>query len=417
MLPDRYRLEVRLGRDGDSEEWLGYDTVLDRPVLVRMLGAEADTERRQTFLTGTRQAAAIPHPHLAAVYAAEAEPTCYAVCEWNGGMTLADRLRSGESLTPGEFLANAGGLADALAVLHEAGYVHGAIDAGAVSFSARRTAKLGAFGRIRRTEDPSADVADLAGLLEQALTGLPPGSADPSEVVDGLPPEVDQALARGRLGEATARSLAETLWAIPIPATAEEPEEWSGRVMAIAMVLVVAAGLVIGLGLLLGGVGQSRGSAISTSPTTTLAPSEPMVEIVAASTFDPFGDNGTENESRVGAVFDGDLASSWRTERYLDPLPQLKAGVGLVFEVRGSPISLEMVGVSEGTAYQVGWTATRPVAAPDWETVAGGVAQGGEIDHQLPPRRDGFWVIWLTDLPFAGEDDYSATIAELRFRP
>lgn len=413
MLPDRYRLEVRLGRDGDCEEWLGYDTVLDRPVLVRMLGAEAAPERRQSFLSGTRQAAAIPHPHLAAVYAAEAEPTSYAVCEWNGGMTLADRLRSGESITPADFLANAAGLADALAALHEAGYVHGAIDGGAVSFSGRRTAKLGAFGRIRRTEDPAADVADLAGLMEQALTGLPPGSAEPSQVVDGLPPEVDQALRRGRLGEATARSLAEHLSAIPVPTPTAEPTEWSSRIMAIALVLVVAAGLVIGMGLLLGGGGP--GPAVA-STTTTTAP-EPIVGIVAASTFDPFGDNGTENESRVAAAFDGDLTSSWRTERYLDPLPQLKAGVGLVFAVQGSPTSLEMAGVTEGTAYQVGWMMTRPVAGPDWETVAAGTAQGGDIELQLPPREGGFWVIWLTDLPLTTEDDYSASIAEVRFRP
>ena len=41
-LPDRYRLEVRVGRDDDIEEWLATDTQLDRPVLVRILGPDGD---------------------------------------------------------------------------------------------------------------------------------------------------------------------------------------------------------------------------------------------------------------------------------------------------------------------------------------------------------------------------------------
>jgi hypothetical protein len=35
---DRYRLEMRLGKDDDIEEWLATDTSLERPVLIRSLG-------------------------------------------------------------------------------------------------------------------------------------------------------------------------------------------------------------------------------------------------------------------------------------------------------------------------------------------------------------------------------------------
>ena len=45
-LPDRYSLEVRIGRDGDVEEWLATDTELDRPCLVRVLGPESTKNRR-----------------------------------------------------------------------------------------------------------------------------------------------------------------------------------------------------------------------------------------------------------------------------------------------------------------------------------------------------------------------------------
>ena len=35
----------------------------------------------------------------------------------------------------------------------------------------------------------------------------------------------------------------------------------------------------------------------------------------------------------------------------------------------------------------------------------------------LPPRTDGFWLVWLTDLPPRGDGSYQAAIAELRFEP
>ena len=49
-LPDRYQLEIRLGRDGDIEEWLANDSTLDRPVLIRLLGPEVGDPRREEFL-------------------------------------------------------------------------------------------------------------------------------------------------------------------------------------------------------------------------------------------------------------------------------------------------------------------------------------------------------------------------------
>ena len=70
-LPPRYRLEVRLGRDHDIEEWLATDLNLDRPVLIRILGPDAPDRRRQEFMSTVRAAAAVIHPHLEPVYAAE----------------------------------------------------------------------------------------------------------------------------------------------------------------------------------------------------------------------------------------------------------------------------------------------------------------------------------------------------------
>ena len=56
-IPDRFKLEMRLGRDGDIEEWLATDTSLDRPVLVRSLGPESDSDRRSEFVDRVSAAA------------------------------------------------------------------------------------------------------------------------------------------------------------------------------------------------------------------------------------------------------------------------------------------------------------------------------------------------------------------------
>ena len=100
-LPPRYRLEVRLGRDQDIEEWLATDLNLDRPVLIRILGPDASEKRRHEFLTTVRAAAAVIHPHLEPIYAAEeVAGGAYAVSEWSGGLTLESRLAGGNTLDP-----------------------------------------------------------------------------------------------------------------------------------------------------------------------------------------------------------------------------------------------------------------------------------------------------------------------------
>ena len=157
-IPDRYSLEVRLGRDGDIEEWLATDTSLDRPVLIRSLGPESSEQRRKEFVEAVSGAAKVTHAHLARVFTvATVDGGAYAVSEWTGGATLHDRVTASQPIDLPEFLPNAAGLAGALAALHANGVVHGHIDPSAVSYSAAHPAKLGAFGRPPLT-DAEGDV-------------------------------------------------------------------------------------------------------------------------------------------------------------------------------------------------------------------------------------------------------------------
>jgi len=430
-LPARYRLEVRLGRDQDIEEWLATDLNLDRPVLMRLLGPDASEKRLQEFLDTVRAAAGVRHPHLEPIYEAEeVSGGAYAVSEWSGGLTLQSRLDGGETLEPSEFGTNAAGLAGALAAVHNAGLIHGAIDPGSILYTVSRPARLGGFGRQRRyLTTPAGDVADLAAVLEQALTGYAPGGPPPSEVVDGLPRAIDEALARAQTGDLTAHELSVVLEAIPRPAVPlpDEPTRWRrAPLLAFALVLV-AAGL-IALGRFLAGntgipvipgppaTAPNVTTLLASTTTATSAPGAVVpLQIIGAATFDPFGEGG-ENDDNIGAVIDGNPDTSWRTERYRDPIELLKPGVGFTVSVLGSPRSVEIDGLAAGVAFLLAWSPDRAEDLAGWESVASGRAEGVPLLLQVPEREGGHWLLWFTSLPQQNDGDYWTTVREIRFQ-
>lgn len=431
-LPDRFRLEVRLGRDHDIERWLATDVSLDRPVEIRVLGPDAGPERRADFLKAVQGAATVSHPHFTWVYTAGEVPDgVYAVSEWTGAISLADRLAAGETIPVEDFLPNAAGLADALAALHSEGIVHGAIDIESVFHAVAHSAKLGGVGRAPMTHTARDDVRALAVALEEGLTGRPPGGPPPSEIIDGLSPVVDDILARARLGLLTARQLSDELSAAPTP-TAPPPESprFARRLLLAAVALVLAASSLVFVGrLLLADSGTPILMPETQTPgQTPVLPSTTVVIVVASSTtqppepiavstvrsVDPFGE-GEENDERLPNLVDGDAATTWRTERYNDPLDALKPGVGFALELAGSAGRVELTGLSAGVDYQLGWSQQPPDGPDAWEPVAKGRTLGGDVVLQLPPRGAGWWSVWLTDLPDAPDGGHLAELSEVRF--
>jgi serine/threonine protein kinase len=436
-IPDRYQLEVRIGRDEDLEQWLATDTTLDRPVLLRILGPEASDERRERFLAAVRSAARVNHSHLAAVYTAhETEHGMVAVAEWVGGMTIADRLASGQGVEPDDFLPNAAGLAEALDALHDAGVVHGGIDTSAIYYSVAHAAKLGAIGRKQRHSTVNGDVRDLGAALEEALTGSRAGGPPPSQVIDGLSPLVDRALRRAQRGELTARQLAEAMHAAPTTrAPVPERPGSSRRLLVVAVILVALALGLVGLGrLLLAGENSPvlfpDTSAPSDQPrvvpttTTTSQPSdfepgEPadlpsVIPVRSIRSVDPFG-GGEENDERLGEIIDGDTDTFWRTERYRDPIQLLKPGVGFAMELERDPVTVQISANNGGALVDVAWTSS-DIDPNAWETLARVELPAGTLDLQLPGRSGGTWVFWITELPLNGDQNYWVEIADVRFR-
>ncbi len=431
QLPDRYQTQVRLGRDGDIDEWLATDTALDRPVLVRVLDADASPARVAEFVTTTRAAATVEHVHLAGIYEVAESPAggAHAAIEWNGGISIADRLAAGETLPVSEFLPNAAGLAEGLAALHAAGVIHGAIDPGAIVFSAAHPAKLSSYGRRRLSHRPGNDTVALARALRIAVTGSASPAIRPSHLVEGLPASVDDAIRRAESGEYDAGSLGAALRAIPSTLPPSRRPGWSWRWVLPAAMLLISAVVIAGIGLALDVDPDSPFLFPATPPvdrivTTTNPPlpitttiPEPAPGVVGAepSVYDPFGDQ-SERERDLPNLVDGDFSTTWRTERYFDPLSRIKDGVGVTFRVNGAPGSVEIRATAE-TGYSILWAATVPSSFAGWESIGSGTVFDAPATMQLPDRDGGVWLLWLTDLPEQAIDEYFSEVFEVTFSP
>lgn len=423
-VPDRFRLEMRLGRDGDIEEWLATDTSLERPVLVRSLGPETSPERRSQFVSSVRAAASTAHPHLVRVFAVEeVAGGAYSVSEWTGGATAQDRVDAAQTFEFAEFLPNATGLAGALAALHATGAVHGDVGLSSIYYSVAHTAKLGAFGRPVRS-DSRGDVMDLSAALETAITGSQPGGPPPSERIDGIPRTLDTVLRAGQSGRLSAVELEKALSSAPTPrAPQPEPASNSRRLLAVAGALVVLAVGLVALGrLFVGGGGlfiPVPSPSTTPIPTTTVVtpttePAAVPVTTIEATSFDPFGEGG-ESDTLIELLLDGDPSTEWRTERYQDPLPLLKPGVGISFRIEGRPSQLQLTRLTPGTRFELHWSSDAPADPAEWERIAAATARPGTTTIDLPPRSDGYWLIWLVDLPERSDGAYYSNLAEVRF--
>jgi hypothetical protein len=148
----------------------------------------------------------------------------------------------------------------------------------------------------------------------------------------------------------------------------------------------------------------------TTAPPVSSAPGTLAAE---PSVYDPFGDQ-SERERDLPNLVDGDFSTTWRTERYFDPLPLIKDGVGITFRVNGAPGSLELR-ASPNTSYSIFWAETVPASFADWEEIGSGTVFDAPATMQLPDRDGGVWLLWLTDLPEQSVDEYYSEVSEVVF--
>jgi serine/threonine protein kinase len=239
----QYELRELLGRGGMGQVFRAYDTVTDRVVALKVLPAHLaeDAEFQQRFRREARIAASLTDPHMVPIHS---------YGEIDGRLYVDMRLIEGRDL--GQYIADNGGrlrperavavveqVAAALDTAHEAGLIHRDVKPSNILVTNREFVYLIDFGlartaadtvltqsghtmgtmaymapeRFRGMTDHRADVYALACVLYECLTGHLPYPGDtfeeqlnahlntppprPSFTATGVPPALDEVVARG----------------------------------------------------------------------------------------------------------------------------------------------------------------------------------------------------------------------------
>src|SRR4051794_22480963 len=169
QLSGRYRLDAQIGAGGMSTVYRAFDTVLERPVAIKLMHREiaSDSDQLERFRREARSVAQLNHPHIVTVIdAGEGAPddnpalpgqdlvgTPYIVFEYVQGETLKERIRRLGRLPIVEAIAYAIEISRALGAAHERGIVHRDIKPQNVLIDAEGSAKVTDFGIARSLAD------------------------------------------------------------------------------------------------------------------------------------------------------------------------------------------------------------------------------------------------------------------------
>ena len=207
VLAGKFRLMRRLGSGGMGAAYLAQDLRLERNVALK-----TPTDRSAFGWMGLKPEgwamAEVTHPAVAQIYGVESwRGRPFLVVEYLAGGTLADRLRHGP--VPGlEAISMTAVLADGLAAMHDAGYLHRDIKPGNIGFTSDGSPKLLDFGLAHEPNEDVIAGGTLRYISPEILSGRPADEADDVwslcvvlyEMVSGMHP-----FAGGSIDEVTER--------------------------------------------------------------------------------------------------------------------------------------------------------------------------------------------------------------------
>ena len=293
-LPERYRLERGIAAGGMAAVYAAHDTVLDRPVAVKVLADHLndDVVARARFEREARAAAAVSsHPGVVTIFdVGEHDGRAFIVMERREGGTLADLGRVPAERALGWLRT----VADALDAAHAQGVVHRDIKPANLLLDERDAVAVADFGiasladdteRFTQTGqvlgtaaylspeqavgDPAAPASDryaLAVVAYELLTGMKPFTGshfaaqarahieDAPPPAPGLPPAAQRVLGRGMAKDPgvrwpTAAAFVDELDAVlNEPAAAPPPPRRSrAPLAALAAAVLVVAGVAVAL--------------------------------------------------------------------------------------------------------------------------------------------------------------------------
>jgi len=209
LLGGRYLVESELGRGGMATVFKGTDTVLGRPVAVKVLSPQysGDANFVTRFRREAQAAARLNHPNLVSVYDTGTDDgTHFIVMEYVEAKTLADYLTGGGRIMPERSIEIAEAVCDALSVAHAHGIIHRDIKPANIMVTSKGDVKVTDFGIARvisgadtlaqtaavlgtasylspeqaqsQPVDQRSDIYSLGVALYEMVTGRPPFSGD-----------------------------------------------------------------------------------------------------------------------------------------------------------------------------------------------------------------------------------------------
>lgn len=174
-----YELLRKIGSGGMGEVYLARDTLLDRLVAVKFIGAlKPDAATRAQFLTEARAAARVQHPNVVIVHrVGELEDRPFIVSEFIRGESL-DTVET--PLPWKRVLELAIGLSRGLAAAHRRGVLHRDIKPG--------NAILGEDGQVKLLDFGLAKLVETSSLVSEGAAAVKAARAASAEAVTQLGP-------------------------------------------------------------------------------------------------------------------------------------------------------------------------------------------------------------------------------------
>ncbi len=172
---------------------------------------------------------------------------------------------------------------------------------------------------------------------------------------------------------------------------------------------------------------KSDSTSVVPATTTSIAVTTPVVtgpvQITGIKSFDPQGDDQTENDNEASNVTDGDATTAWSTTCYKSPTFGSKSGVGLVLQLNGAALAQLQADV-QGDSWKAKVYTSNSAGndleswgSPIWE----GSAEGGPTITASFATPAQFALVYLTQIGQSGfcsnNNPYRGYISEIRVLP